>query len=87
MVEFLFFLVASSADIALAKFGGLLVRVFGFGRWKVEPLGSRESQHKSPAGALSYTEGTTRVITHTGQLVFALVFWAALGVGIYAALP
>ena len=86
MAEFIFSLIVGVADLALVKFGGLLVRLASLGRWRAEPLLSRKYRHKSRAGAFSYADGTTRVVTHTGQFLIALLFWAGLGLSTYLAI-
>ena len=83
MIELLFSLLVGVADLALVKFGGVLVRAMSLGRWKAEKLRSNDYRYKAEAGALSYFDEGTRVVTHTGQLAIALVFWAALGFGLY----
>ena len=84
MLEFLFSLVVGTAELAFIKFGGLLVHAFTGGRWRAERLRSAEYRHKSSAGALTYKDRETTVVTPTGQLAAAMCFFALVGLAAYA---
>ena len=85
MAEFLFSLIVGTADLALTRLGGVLVRLLSFGHWQAEPLLSRRYRSKARAGAHTYIDGATRVVTHTGQLAAALLFCVLLILGASAA--
>ena len=84
MLEFLFSLVVGTAELVFIKFGGVLVHACTGGRWRAERLRSNEYRHKSGAGALTYKDRETTVVTPNGQLVAAMCFFALVGLAVYA---